>query len=517
MDALRAALLRARAGDASAVFISGESGVGKTRLVGEFGREVRGGNGRLLVGGCVDVGGSELPYAPLFGVLRSLVRDTEPERLEELVGAGGGELGRLLPELQAGGARIDAVDPLAQVRLFEALLGLFARAGRDVPVVLVVEDLHWADPSTRGFLSFLVRNIGREQVLLVATYRSDEIHRRHPLRQFLAEVERLAAVERLELAPFTRRELGQQLTAILDASPDHALLEELFARSQGNAFFAEELLAASGGSGARRIPDSLREALTLRVERLSPETRQTVRCAAVARPFVGHRLLAATVGLSDDELARALRDAIENNVLVQDPSSESYAFRHELLREALYDELLPGERVALHERLARALEDDPGLAVGAHGAAGQLAMHWSAAHELAPALAASVQAGMEAERLRSFAEANSHFEHAVELWPGVAAEQRPDGLSLVDLLARAAEAAYLSGQNHRAVTLTRSTLELLDPDREPVAAGLAHARLGRYLLSDAALLDALAEYRAAAALLPTHPNAARASILVVCN
>ena len=180
MDALRAALLRARAGDASAVFISGESGVGKTRLVGEFGREVRGGNGRLLVGGCVDVGGSELPYAPLFGVLRSLVRDTEPERLEELVGAGGGELGRLLPELQAGGARIDAVDPLAQVRLFEALLGLFARAGRDVPVVLVVEDLHWADPSTRGFLSFLVRNIGRERVLLVATYRSDEIHRRHP-------------------------------------------------------------------------------------------------------------------------------------------------------------------------------------------------------------------------------------------------------------------------------------------------------------------------------------------------
>ncbi len=474
---------------------------------------MRGDSGRLLVGGCVDVGGSELPYAPLFGALRSLVRDTEPRQLEELVGTGGGELGRLLPELQAGSAKIEAVDPLAQARLFEALLGLFARAGRDAPVVLVVEDLHWADPSTRGFLSFLVRNIGRERLLLVATYRSDELHRRHPLRQFLAEVERVSVVERLELAPFTRRELAQQLTAILDASPDHALLEELFARSQGNAFFAEELLAASGEGGAQRIPDSLRDALTLRVERLSPEAQQAVRSAAVARPFVGHRLLAATVGMSDDELARALREAIENNVLVQDPSTESYAFRHELLREVLYDELLPGERVTLHAKLARALEEDPGLAVGAHGAAGQRAMHWSAAHELAPALAASVQAGIEAERVWSFAEANSQFEHAVELWPRVAAEERPEALSLVDLLARAAEAAYLSGQNQRALTLTRSALELLDADREPVAAGLTHARLGRYLLADAELLEALAEYRAAAALLPVDPSAPRASIL----
>jgi predicted ATPase len=219
LDALRAALLRAEAGEAGAVVISGESGVGKTRLVEEFGRVVRGGEGRFLVGGCVDVGGSELPYAPLLGVLRSLVRDTDPAQLEELIGAGGGELGRLLPELQGGGARIEAVDPLAQARLFEALLALFARAGRESPVVLVIEDLHWADPSTRGFLSFLVRNIGRERLLLVATYRSDELHRRHPLRQFVAEVERLPVVRRLELAPFTRRELAEQLAAILDASP----------------------------------------------------------------------------------------------------------------------------------------------------------------------------------------------------------------------------------------------------------------------------------------------------------
>ena len=508
--AIAAAIARAHAGDAGAMFIGGEAGVGKTRLVGELERLPEASAMRFLTGSCVDVGGSELPYAPLLGALRMLVRDTEPRALDELVGPARGELARLLPELQSDGPTIETVDPLAQGRLFQALLGLFARAA---PVVLVIEDLHWADPSTRGFLSFLVRNIGHEQLLLVATYRSDELHRRHPLRQFLAEVERLPVIERLELAPFTRRELVQQLTAILDAPPEHELVEELLARSQGNAFFAEELLAASGEDGAHRIPENLRDALTLRVERLSPTARQTVRSAAVAGTIVGHRLLAATAGLGADELAGALREAIENNVLVPDRSGESYGFRHELLREALYDELLPAERVALHAKLAHALEDDPGFAVGSHGAAAQRAMHWSAAHEVAAALAASVQAGIEAERVWSFAEANSHFEHAVELWTGVAIEQRPEGLSLVDLLGRAADAAYLSGQNQRALTMAGSALELLDHDAEPVAAGLAHARLGRYLLADAELMPALAEYRSAAALLPTEPSAARASIL----
>jgi ATP/maltotriose-dependent transcriptional regulator MalT len=507
---IAAAVVRADAGEAGAVFIGGEAGVGKTRLVTELERLPEAGAMRFLVGGCVDVGGSELPYAPLLGALRMLVRDTEPRVLEELVGPARAELARLLPEFHSDGPRIEAVDPLAQGRLFQALLGLFARAA---PVVLVVEDLHWADPSTRGFLSFLVRNIGHERLLLVATYRSDELHRRHPLRQFLAEVERLPVIERLELAPFTRRELAQQLTAILDAPAGHELIEELLARSQGNAFFAEELLAASGDDGAHPIPESLRDALTLRVERLSPTARQTVGSAAVAGTIVGHRLLAATAGLGADELAGALREAIENNVLVPDQSSASYGFRHELLREALYDELLPAERVALHAKLAQALEDDPGLAVGSHGAAAQRAVHWAAAHELAAALAASVQAGIEAEQVWSFAEANAHFEHAVELWAGVAIAQRPEGLSLVDLLGRAADAAYLSGQNQRAVTTAGSALELLDPDAEPVAAGLAHARLGRYLLADAELMPALAEYRSAAALLPTEPSAARASIL----
>jgi hypothetical protein len=152
------------------------------------------------------------------------------------------------------------------------------------------------------------------------------------------------------------------------------------------------------------------------VERLSPRAQHVVRSAAVAGSVVGHRLLAATARLGDQELLDALHEAIENNVLVPDPASESYAFRHNFLRDALYDELLPRERVALHAVLAGALEVAPDLAVGAHGAAAQRAMHWSAAHELSNALAASVEAGIEAEWVWSFAEANGHFEQAIELW-----------------------------------------------------------------------------------------------------
>ena len=194
---MEAALDHAASGEARAVFIRGEAGVGKTRLLMEFERLARSRGTRVLAGACVDMGDSELPYAPLLGALRMLVRETEPRLLEKLVGAGGGELGRLLPELDGGGVRSEAVDPLAQARLFEALMDLFARTGLEAPVVLVIEDLHWADPSTRGFVSFLVRNLRRERLLLIATCRCDELHRRHALRQFWAEVERLPVVEAL--------------------------------------------------------------------------------------------------------------------------------------------------------------------------------------------------------------------------------------------------------------------------------------------------------------------------------
>jgi predicted ATPase len=243
LEALGAALARAEAAETAVAFVGGESGVGKSRLVAEFERRARAAGAQVLVGACVDLGDAELPYAPLVAALRAFARGLDAAELAELAGPDRNALARLLPELGAADAANGETDPLAQARLFEALLGLLARLGRRAPLVLVVEDLHWADPSTRGFLAFLVRNASREPLVLVATYRSDELHRRHPLRPFLADVERAPGVERLELAPFSHEELAAQLEGILEAAPEPRLVEELYERSQGNAFFAEELLA----------------------------------------------------------------------------------------------------------------------------------------------------------------------------------------------------------------------------------------------------------------------------------
>jgi predicted ATPase len=167
---------------------------------------------------------------------------------------------------------------VAQPRLFEALLAVLRRIGELQPLVLIVEDLHWADRSTRDFLAFLLRNARTERLLLVATYRSDELHRRHPLRPFLAEAERAAGVVRLDVAPFTREELAAQATGILGQPADADLVDELFARAEGNAFFTEELVAAH--EAAERLPESLRDLLMLRVAPLrQPAARSGTACS----------------------------------------------------------------------------------------------------------------------------------------------------------------------------------------------------------------------------------------------
>lgn len=520
LAALSEALARAQLGSPNAVLLAGEAGIGKSRLVSEFARRATATGAQLLVGGCVDVGGEELPYAPLIGALRYLMSTIGARATGQLAGAAGSDLQRLVPEITVGSelghpdSQGTVADPLAQSRLFQGLLGLLSRVGSRTPVVLVIEDLHWADQSTKAFLSFLLRNARNERLLLVATYRSDELHRRHPLRVFLAELERLAAVERLELRPFERSELAQQLTTIRGESPSPELLDALLARSQGNPFFAEELLAAANNTTTQGLPSSVRELVLMRVERLSPPTRAMVRHAAVIGSGAGHRLLEAVTGLEASALAQTLREAVEHNVLVPANSDEGYAFRHALLREALYDELLPHERVSLHVEVASAIERDPSLAVGSHRAAAQRATHWYAAHEQAAALEACCQAATEDELVWAFAEALGHLERALELWEQVAAGQRPDGTSKLDLLARAAEAAHLSGDNRRAMALARSALDLLGDSTDTEALGVAHARLGRYLLAEeGAAEQALAEYQTAASLVGERSARTRASIL----
>jgi DNA-binding CsgD family transcriptional regulator len=510
LERLVAALDRAADGTAGAVFVGGDSGIGKTRLLRELERLAVDRGARALRGDCLAFGADGLPYAPIAAALRGLARDLPPGEFEELVGPAAGDLARLLPELSAGRSPDEpdqgvsgAGDVIAQARLFGLLRALFDRLAAEAPLLLAIEDIHWADRSTLEFLSSLLRGLRDERLLLVCTYRSDELHRQHPLRPFLAEEERRHVVERLEVAAFSRAELAEQVAGILDSAVEPGLVARLHARCEGNAFFAEELLAASDAATGP-LPSNLRDVLNLRLEALPDDARGVLRVAAAAGRRSGHRLLAAVAGLPEPALVEALREALTQHVLVQD--DDGYAFRHALLQEAAYADLLPGERTALHLALAEALRDDPTLAAGT--AAGELALHWRAAHRMPEALAAYVRAGLEAERVFAFVEAAQHFERALEIWDLVEDAGERAELSLLDVASHAAHDMDIAGEHHRAVTLGRMALELADRAGDVVASALARERLGRSLWLAGDSDGALAAYRDAVRVLPPEPPTA---------
>lgn len=274
------------------------------------------------------------------------------------------ELAHLLPELgpqKGANDPLPSGDSLSQARLFEQILALLGELGSAQPVVFAIEDLHWADPSTRDFLSFLIHNAGAAPLLLVCTYRSDELHRRHPLRAFLSEHGRLPTVEQLELQPFTEEELRAQLEAILEAPPENELVRRLFGRSEGNAFFSEELLAASV-DGESDLPQTVRDALLIRTDAVSPASQEVLRVAAAVGRLVPHGLLAAVADHPEPQLTEELREAVAHQLLLYGRDGESYEFRHALLRESIYADLLPGERTRIHMALAEKLAADPRLA-----------------------------------------------------------------------------------------------------------------------------------------------------------
>jgi len=505
---LEAALGRAEGGSAAAAFVAGESGVGKTRLLRELQRRAVDRGARVLRGDCVAFGAGELAYAPLAAALRRLARELDPAALDELLGGARDELARLAPELSPtlpGTERTESMaatgEAHAQARLFGLLRALLDRLAAESPVLFAVEDLHWADRSTLEFLSSLLGGLHDERLLIVCTYRSDELHRRHPLRPFLAEEERRELLERIELEPFSPAELAAQVAGILGGAAEPELVARLHARCEGNAFFVEELLAASDGATGP-LPPTLRDVLSLRLEALPQDARAVLRVAAAAGRRAGHRLLATVTDLPEPALLDALRVAVAHHVLVHD--SDGYAFRHALLEEAAYADLLPGERTALHLALAEALSADPSLAGGA--AAAELAHHWRAAHRMREALAAYVAAGLEAERVSAFAEAGQHFERALEIWDLVDEDARERSeLGLAAVVAHAAQNALVAGEPHRAVALGRTALELADSTSDVVSQALAHERLGGYLWAAGDSDAALAAHRDAVRVLPAEP------------
>jgi tetratricopeptide (TPR) repeat protein len=401
----------------------------------------------------------------------------------------------------------------AQARLFELLLRLLARLSERTPVALVVEDLHWADRSTRDLLAFLVRNLRRNRVLLVVTYRNDEPGQQR-LGPYLAELDRGGPVQRLELPRLDRAETAAQLVGILGAAPAVDLVDGVFARSEGNPFFTEELLE-SVRAGSVTVPTTMRDLLLGRIEGLSESARQVLRVAAVAGRQVSHLLLAAVAGLDEERLDGGLREAVVHQLLVTRPDEDGYELRHALLREVAEGDLLPGERARLHAGYARALTERPELAGTSPAvAAAELAAHWDQAGEPARALAARVQAGLAAERAHAFPEAHRHYQRALELWEQVPDPGRTAGLDRVELLTRTADAVALAGTVERAISLVEEALRHTDPAAEPVRAAVLLARLGDRRRMVEAAPAALAAYEAAERLLAgATPSAEGARVL----
>ncbi|MEU7578398.1 AAA family ATPase [Streptomyces sp. NPDC041068] len=493
-------------GEPQALLLGGEAGVGKTRLVEEFTEAAQRQGAVVAVGGCVEIGADGLPFAPFATALRALRRQL-PDELAAAAEGQEEELGRLLPELAApaphGHGTAGRSDEQGMARLFELTARLLERLSRDRTVVVALEDLHWADASTRNLLAYLFRTLRGGRLVLLATYRADDIHRRHPLRPLLAELDRLRTVRRIELGRFSKHEVARQMAGILAAEPEPSLVDDIFDRSDGNAFFVEELAVASHGGSCAGLTDSLRDLLLVRVEELPEDTQRVARIVAEGGSTVEYELLAAAAGLSEDDLIEALRAAVGANILLASPDGDGYRFRHSLVREAVSDDLLPGERSRINRRFAEALEADPSL-VAADQRATRLATYWYYAHDAAKALPAVLGASVEARRRHAYAEQLRLLERAMELWdaaPEAVREQlRPadyvEGypacgcdpatapLRYLDLMAEATVAGRLCGERDRALKITKRALRLLDGENDPLRSAwfwVARSRLVSFL------------------------------------
>ncbi|MDT0341227.1 helix-turn-helix transcriptional regulator [Streptomyces litchfieldiae] len=495
--ALAEGLMAADDGRPQAVLIGGEAGVGKTRLVEEFLHQAHEAGALTAVGACVEVGADGLPFAPVATVLRALHRQLGEELTRAAAGFGG-ELARLLPELGEPSATVRVAREVeVRGRLFELTARLLETLAQDRVLALVIEDLHWSDRSTRELLGYLFRSLQGGRVLIVTTYRSDDIHRRHPLRPFLAELDRLRTVRRLELARFTRDEVRSQVAGIRGTLPPEDLLEQIYRRSDGNAFFVEELASMSDGCGAGGISDSVRDLLLVRVEMLPETAQRVVRIAAEGGSKVEYGLLRAVTGIGEDELIEALRAAVGASILRADEDG-TYRFRHALVREAVDDDLLPGERTRISRRYAEALDADPAL-VPADERPARLATYWYHANDPAKALPAVVGAATGARRQHAYAEQLQLLDRALELWDSAPAEVRQglriaedaesyplcdcadDPLSFLDMLAEVTLAARYAGDAERGLSVISRALRVLEGLGHPLRAAWFWTEKSRFM------------------------------------
>ena len=509
---LREGLVAATGSRPSCVAVTGDAGVGKTRLLAEFAQHARHEGARVVAGAGIDLAAGEFPFGVFLSALRDLARSgrggaspaPQPPSYDEVM-----DLLRADPGEEATGRG-------ARTQLFDRVLDLIGELSDEQPLVLVLEDLHWADRSSLDLLLFLVqdlcqerdllRDLPRERILIVLSWRTDEVVDGSARADALADLERLQCVEPLRVQALPHEHLSAILRAVSPAAIPAQRTDDIIRRSAGNPLFAQELLAAgprSTGTGAAVL--TCREVVLRRARRLSDDAEQVVRALAVLGRPADHDLLAEVAGLPPAALAAALREALNQRILRRERDGELVTFRHPLGQEAVYDDVLPSERLELHRRSAEAL--DRREAAGQHSALGvaELAHHWQEAQVWARALPSAIGSARAAAVITGFAEAYALYRRALDAWGHVPDASAVAGISLAQLQQEAAEAAHWAGATTDAVTLATSARETARASGDTDTEALLSERLGRYLWELGDTAASLAADREAAALLDGEP------------
>ncbi|WP_275412211.1 helix-turn-helix transcriptional regulator [Sphaerisporangium rufum] len=506
LGTLSEAFEQARKQAASAVLVGGEAGGGKTRLVSRFAEDAAAAGAHVLLGGCVELSAEGLAYAPFTALLRQLVKEMGAAEVAALLPDGAArDLARLLPEF--GEPSGDRETETGRARLFEQFLTLIERLAERRAIVLIIEDIHWADRSSRDLIAFLSRNLRTAPVLMILTYRSDELHRQHPLRPVLAELGRVEGVVRLEVPRLIRGEVADQIAGIIGQTPKYSLVESVFHRSAGIPLFVEALVEHDCDNCG--VPESLHDLIIGSVERLPEETQRVLRIAAAGGNRVGHRLLAAVTDLSDVDLESALRPAIAGNV-IQVADGRAYVFRHALIREAVHEEMLPGEHNRVHARFAEEIDRDRTL-VPPGRAAIEIAHHWYSARDNLWALIAAWEAAGKAANAFAYTEQIQLLERVLSLWDRVPDAATRIGVDHTTVLELASEAALISGETERGLKFVKGALAELDEGAEPERVARLLVRRSQ-LNSDKGRRNSIEDLRYAERLVP-RPTEARVHVL----
>ncbi len=477
LNVFERSIIDARRGLPSVMLVGGDAGIGKTTIVGEAAARA---GVAVYLGRSTYIGGGTIPLAPVTDLLRQ-VRRSRPDLVP--------------PDL------VSAVhDRGSQGGMFLDVLELLQALSADDAVIVGIDDLHWADATTWDLFEYLARNLIDERAVLVGTYRTSEVATSQVQRRRLAELQRLPATRRIQLEGWQRDEVAAHVRRLVGPAAPHTLVDQVVTRGQGNPFFTQELVAAhlSGES----IPVVLSDLISTEIADLGDDARAVLGAAAVIGREASHGLLSAVVPLADIELEAAIRAVIDARLLVV--TNEAYTFRHPLLGEVVYADLLPPQRVRLHRRIAEVLREQSTDAPLRADRAGELAFHLDHAGDTVGAFVASLAAADAAQAVAP-AVAFAHLERALQLWDAVGDAAR--GERRAHRLWQAAELATTTVGNARAAELARAASTLGPP---PLGAAWGHERLGRYLWSSGQLVESRAEFEQAAAhLTDDDPGAAR--------